>query len=75
MRWPLVYPFMASVTSGLRTEDLRMGIIEKLSGQLLGLWLVIIGIAIAFGALYAVASTLRRKKQHPDHTDAASRGS
>ena len=75
MRWPLVYPFMAPVTSGLRTEDLRMGIIEKLSGQLLGLWLVIIGIAVAFGVLYAVGSSLRRKKQHPGRADAAGRRS
>ena len=52
-----------------------MGIIETLSGQLLGLWLVIIGIAVAFGVLYAVGSSLRRKKQHPGHTDAAGRGS
>jgi len=75
MRLPLVYPFMAPVTSRLRTEDLRMGIIEKLSGQLLGLWLVIVGIALAFGILYAVGSSLRRKKQHPDRADEADRGS
>jgi hypothetical protein len=51
-----------------------MGIIEKLSGQLLGLWLVIIGIAVVFGVLYAVGSSLRRKKQHSGHTDTAGRG-
>jgi len=51
-----------------------MDSIERLSGQLLGLWLVIIGIALAFGVLYAVGSALRRKKQqHPGHADAADR--
>jgi hypothetical protein len=52
-----------------------MDLIQRLSGQLLGLWLVIIGIAVAFGVLYAVGSSLRRKKQHPRHADAAHRGS
>ena len=66
---------MAPVTSRSRTEDLRMDSIERLSGQLLGLWLVIIGIAVAFGALYAVGSLLRRKAQHPGRADAADRGS
>jgi len=66
---------MAPVTSGLRTEDLRMDSIERLSGQLLGLWLVIIGIAVSFGVLYAVVSSLRRKKQHTGPADAAGRGS
>ena len=75
MRRPLVYPFMAPVTSRLRTEDQRMDLIQRLSGQLLGLWLVIIGIAVVFGVLNAVGSSLRRKTQHPGHTDAAGRGS
>ena len=66
---------MAPVTSRLRTEDQRMDSIERLSGQLLGLWLIIIGIAVAFGVLYAVGSSLRRTKQHPDPADAADRGS
>jgi hypothetical protein len=52
-----------------------MDLIQRLSGQLLGLWLVIIGIAVAFGVLYAVGSSLRRKMQHPRHADAAHRGS
>lgn len=52
-----------------------MDTIERVSGQLLGFWLIIIGIAVAFGVLYAVGGSLRRKKQHPGHTDAASRGS
>ena len=75
MRLPLVYPFMAPVTSRRRTEDQRMDSIQRLSGQLLGLWLVIIGIAVAFGALYAVGNSLRRKKQHPGRADAADRSS
>ena len=69
-----MYPLTAEITSGLRTEDLRMDTFAKLSGQLLGLWLVIIGIAVAFGVLYAVGSSLRRKKQHPGRADAADRG-
>ena len=52
-----------------------MDLIQRLSGQLLGLWLVIIGIAVVFGVLNAVGSSLRRKTQHPGHTDAAGRGS
>ena len=75
MYLPLVYPFDAPVTSRRRTEDLQMDTIERLSGQLLGLWLVIIGIAVAFGVLYAVGSALRRKTQHPDRTESANRGS
>ena len=52
-----------------------MDTIERLSGQLMGFWLAITGIAVAFGVLYAVGSSLRRKKQHPDRADAAGRGS
>jgi hypothetical protein len=74
MQLPLVSPLIATVTSRLGTEDLRMDTLEKLSGQLLGLWLVIIGIAVAFGVLYSVGRSLRRKKQHSSHTDTASRG-
>ena len=70
-----MYPLVATVIARLRTEDLRMNSIERLSGQLLGLWLVIIGIAITFGVLYAVGSSLRRKKQHSGPADAADRGS
>lgn len=32
-----------------------------LSRQLLGLWLAIVGIAIAFGVLYAIGSYLHRR--------------
>jgi len=52
-----------------------MDSIQRLSGQLLGLWLVIIGIAVAFGVLYAVGSSLRRKKQHPGRADSPGWGS
>ena len=45
-----------------------MDTIEKLSGQLLGLWLAITGIAIAFGVLYAVAAALRRRCS-PQHSE------
>jgi len=34
-----------------------MDSIERLSGQLLGLWLIIIGIAVAFGVLYSVGNS------------------
>ena len=73
MRQRLVYPLIATFTSRLRMEDLRMDTFEKLSGQLMGFWLVIIGIAVAFGVLYAVGSSLRRRRQHPSHTDTAGR--
>ena len=36
---------------------------SKLSGQLMGLWLVIVGIAIAFGVLFAVGNSLRHWKR------------
>ncbi len=52
-----------------------MDTFEKLSGQLMGFWLAIIGIAVAFGVLYAVGSSLRRKRQHAGCGDAADRGS
>jgi hypothetical protein len=57
-----------------RTEDLRMDSIQRLSEQLLGFWLVIIGIAVVFGVLYAIGAAVRRKKQHPGRADAAGRG-
>jgi hypothetical protein len=41
----------------------------------LGFWLVIIGIAAAFGVLYAVGSALRPKNPHSGRADAADRGS
>jgi len=51
-----------------------MDSIQRLSVQLLGFWLVIIGIAVVFGVLYAIGAALRRKKQHPGRADAAGRG-
>lgn len=36
----------------------------RLSGQLLGLWLAIIGIAIALGVLFAIGSYVGRMKRH-----------
>jgi hypothetical protein len=51
-----------------------MDTVEKLAGQLMGFWLAITGVAIAFGILYAVGAALRRKKQPPGRADAAGRG-
>ena len=36
-----------------------MDSLSELSGQLMGLWLVIVGIAIAFGVLFAIVNALR----------------
>ena len=52
-----------------------MDTLEKLSGQLLGFWLAIIGISVTFGVLYTVGAALRRKKQNHGRADAAGRGS
>jgi hypothetical protein len=44
--------------------------ILSVSGQLLGLWLAIVGISIAFGVLFAIGNSLRHWKGHrngPDH--------
>jgi len=41
-----------------------MDSLTGLPGQLMGLWLVIVGIAIAFGVLYAIGDSLRRWKRH-----------
>ena len=46
---------------------------SKLSGQLMGLWLVIVGIAIAFGVLYAVGNSLRHWKRHQNRADQGGR--
>jgi hypothetical protein len=51
-----------------------MDSIERLSGQLMGFWLAITGVAVAFGVLYAIGAAVRRKKQHPGSADAAGRG-
>ena len=50
-----------------------MDSILGLSGQLLGLWLAIVGIAIAFGVLYAIGSYLSHRKRHRDHADQGGR--
>ena len=50
-----------------------MDTFAKLSGQLVGFWLAITGLAIAFGVLYAIGAALRRKTQHPGHTDSVGR--
>ena len=41
-----------------------MDTISKLSGQLLGFWLAIVGIAIVFGVLFAIRASLRRHRPH-----------
>ena len=46
-----------------------MDSILGLSGQLLGLWLAIVGIAIVFGVLYAIGNSLRQGKRHPNRAD------
>ena len=46
-----------------------MDSILGLSGQLMGLWLAIVGIAIVFGVLYAVGSSLGHWKRHRRRTD------
>jgi len=38
--------------------------IVRLSGQLMGLWLAIVGIAIMFGVLYAIGSSVSHRKRH-----------
>lgn len=50
-----------------------MDSILGLSGQLLGLWLVIIGIAIVFGVLYAIGSSLSHWKRHRNRADRGAR--
>ena len=46
-----------------------MDTILGLSGQLMGLWLAIVGIAIVFGILYAIGSSLRHRKRHQNRAD------
>ena len=47
-----------------------MDSIVRLSGPLLGLWLAIIGIAIAFGIVNIFGDSLRRRRRrHPAHDD------
>jgi hypothetical protein len=51
------------------TEDWRMDSILGLSGQLMGLWLAIVGIAIGFGVLNAIGSSLIHWKRHRNRAD------
>ena len=46
-----------------------MDSLSGLSGRLMGLWLAIVGIAIAFGVLYAIGNSLRHWKRHQDRAD------
>jgi hypothetical protein len=48
-----------------------MDSLSELSGQLMGLWLVIVGIAVAFGVLFAIVNSLRRWKRHQNRADRA----
>jgi hypothetical protein len=50
-----------------------MDSIVKLSGQLMGLWLAIVGIAIVFGVLYGIGSSLSRRRRHRDRDDQGGR--
>ena len=50
-------------------EGWRMDSISGLSGQLMGLWLGIVGIAIVFGVLYAIGSSLSHWKRHRNQAD------
>jgi hypothetical protein len=50
-------------------EGWRMDSIMWLSGQLMGLWLAIVGIAIVFGVLYAIGSSLSHWKRHRSRAD------
>jgi hypothetical protein len=42
---------------------------DLLLGQLLGLWLAIVGIAIVFGVLYTIGSSLSHWKRHRNRAD------
>ena len=50
-----------------------MDSISRLSGQLLGLWLAIVGTAIVFGVLYAIGSSLSGWKRHRNRADQGGR--
>jgi hypothetical protein len=50
-------------------EDLRMDPLLKWSGQLMGFWLAIVGIAIVFGVLFAIRSSLRHRNQHRNRAE------
>jgi len=46
-----------------------MDSILGLSAHLMGFWLAIVGVAIAFGVLYSIGSSLGHWKRHRDHAD------
>jgi len=50
-----------------------MDSILGLSGQLMGLWLAIVGIAVVFGVMYAIGSSLSHWKRHRNHEDQGGR--
>jgi hypothetical protein len=50
-----------------------MDSISRLSGQLLGLWLAIVGIAIVFGVLFAIGSSLGQRRRQRNRADEAGR--
>jgi hypothetical protein len=51
-----------------------MDSLSELSGQLMGLWLVIVGIAVAFGVLYAIGNALRHWKRRQNRADQGGAG-
>lgn len=42
---------------------------DSILGQLLGLWLAIVGIAIVFGVLYTIGSSLSHWKRNRNRAD------
>ncbi len=50
-------------------EGWGMDSISGLSVQLMGLWLAIVGIAIVFGVLYGIGSSLSHWKRHRNRAD------
>jgi uncharacterized iron-regulated membrane protein len=50
-----------------------MDSILRLSGQLLGLWLAIVGIAISFGVLFAIGSSVSHWNRRRNRADQAGR--
>ena len=50
-----------------------MDSILGLAGQLMGLWLAIVGIAIVFGILFAIRSSLGHWKRHRNQADQGGR--
>jgi hypothetical protein len=46
-----------------------MDSILGLSGQLMGLWLAIVGIAIVFGVLYSIGTSLGHSRRHRNRAE------